>query len=94
MIVRNTTAALAFASVFALALAASPALAQPHASIHHAAQAQSIQAQSIGAGGMTRHRAQTLRACNDLANRYSQPTFGDMQSDMYRSCMAEHGESE
>jgi hypothetical protein len=87
---RNTTAALAAALVLGFAGIAPAAPARP---VHpgHAAHAQAI---GTAPDGISRHRADALRAGNDLANRYSQPTYGNMQSDTYRSCMMQHGESE
>jgi len=71
---------------------ASPSLATPRAGAHpgHAAHAQT----AAIAGAMTHRRANALRACNALANTFSQPTYGDMQFDEYRACMAQHGERE
>ena len=88
MIVRNTAAALAATLVLGLATAA-PARQPFHPG--HAAHAQSL---GVTPDGISRHRADALRACNDLANRYSQPTYGDMQSYEYRACMTQHGQSE
>jgi len=52
--------------------------------------------QPDGYGGVliSNHRAEALRACNAIANRYLQQTWGDQQGDIYRACMAEHGEVE
>ena len=49
-----------------------------------------------GYGGVliSNHRAEALRACNAIANRYPQQTWGNWQGDVYRSCMTEHGEAE
>lgn len=91
MIVRNTAVALTATLVLGLATAA---FATPaHQPFHpgHAANAQSI---GVMPDGISGHRADALRACNDLANRYSQPVYGNMQFDTYRSCMTQHGESE
>jgi len=49
-----------------------------------------------GYGGVliSNHRAQALRECNAIANRFLQQTWGDQQGDVYRACMTEHGEFE
>jgi hypothetical protein len=39
-------------------------------------------------------RAGAISDCAAAARGYSEPTWGDMQSQLYRSCMAEHGQSE
>ena len=57
----------------------------------YAARAQAFPGEA-GAAGMTQHRANAMRECNTRANRYSQPTYGNMQSYAYWSCMMERGE--
>ena len=49
-----------------------------------------------GYGGVliSNHRAEALQACNAIANRYLQQTWGDQQGDIYRACMTQHGEME
>ena len=78
-----------------LVIAATPALAAQR--IHHPgydARAQSHSRSTIGDGGMNSNRAAALRQCNDLAGEFSQSAWGNVSSDEYRACMAEHGESE
>jgi hypothetical protein len=82
------------AAVLALGFAvavASPALAQGR-TYHpgHAARAQAVG----GAMGAAAHRSEALRACNERANRYTQYTYGNMQSFVYRACMMGQGEAE
>ena len=95
---KNAAAALILGFAVAGAMA-SPTLAQTsreravRPAIHpgHAARAQAIPGDP-GAIGMTQHRANAMRECNERANRYVQYTYGNMQSYAYRSCMMEHGE--
>ena len=88
---KNAVAALALGLAVA---AASPALAKERTRTNpgHGARAQSIGG-AIGDNGMSQHRASALRTCNERANRYSQHTFGNMQSYAYWSCMMEQGET-
>jgi hypothetical protein len=39
-------------------------------------------------------RARALQECNQAAAKYPQHTWGDQQLDIYRSCMANHGQPE
>jgi hypothetical protein len=39
-------------------------------------------------------RARTLQECNQAAAKYPQTTWGHQQLDIYRSCMANHGQPE
>jgi hypothetical protein len=89
---KNAAAALILG--FVVAAAASPASAKERtrANAGHAARAQAIGGE-IGDNGMSRHRAGAIRACNERANRYSQYTYGNMQSYAYWSCMVEQGET-
>jgi hypothetical protein len=90
----NVTAAL----VLGLALAgASPALAGQR--IHHpghAARAQAVQSEQAipGAEGVTGARAQAIQDCMGTSGKFSQSTWGNMSIQLYRSCMAGHGEAE
>jgi hypothetical protein len=43
---------------------------------------------------MSGSRAQAIRECSVLAQRYPQSTWGDTQGDQYRACMAQHGQRE
>jgi hypothetical protein len=44
--------------------------------------------------GMSGARARALRECNDMANKFTQHTWGDVQIDQYRACMTQHGQQE
>ena len=39
-------------------------------------------------------RAAAIHACNVAADKYPEYIWGDTQSDVYRACMAEHGQQE
>ena len=39
-------------------------------------------------------RAQALRECSRLEQRYSEPSWGHQEIDVYRACMARHGQPE
>ena len=91
----NVTAAL----VLGVALAsASPALAAQR--IHnpgHAARAQAVQVdQGVPGGveGVAGSRAKAIQDCNGRSGKFSQTSWGTTQSQVYRSCMTEHGEAE
>lgn len=45
-------------------------------------------------GGERASRETSIRECNDLGRRYTQHLFGNMEFDIYRSCMAERGHIE
>ena len=91
---KNVTVAL----VLGLALAgASPALATER--IHHPghdARAQAIQSEQAipGAEGVTGSRAKAIQDCMGTSGRFSQSSWGNTQVQLYRSCMAGHGEVE
>jgi hypothetical protein len=89
---KTVTAALALG--VAVAAAATPALAK-HRVIPrgHAARAQAIP-DDVGDGAMSGHRAVAIRECCVRAAPFSQTTWGNVSSDQYRACMAEHGEME
>lgn len=87
------TAAAALILGFAAAgVLASPTMAQ-QTPTHpgHAAHAQATPG-AIGPDGMTAHRANAIRECNERANKYSQTLYGDLQFFQYWSCMEQHGE--
>ena len=63
---------------FSVATLASPALAQAPSNQGAAAQA----------------RAAAMRECNSQAEKYPQATYGHLQVNVYRSCMAQHGQTE
>jgi hypothetical protein len=39
-------------------------------------------------------RAAAIRACSGVASRYTEYTWGDMEFQQYRACMAQHGQVE
>jgi hypothetical protein len=49
-----------------------------------------VRAEAPAGGG----RASAIRDCAATSRGYSEPTWGDMQDNLYRSCMAEHGQAE
>ena len=88
---KTVTAALALG--LAVTAAATPAPAAQR--IHHpgyAARAQAIPGDS--GDGVSSHRAAAIRACNEQGDKYLQYVWGNVSSDVYRACMAEHGEAE
>jgi hypothetical protein len=93
---KNFTVALALGLA---AAAATPALAKERVTQPgYAARAQASPGQAtpgdVGGDGMSSQRAKALRECNDMAGKYSQSTWGNVSSDQYRACMAQHGENE
>jgi hypothetical protein len=91
----NVTAAL----VLGVALAgATPALAaQRIQHPGHAARAQAVQgdlAGPDGVEGVSGARAKALQDCMGRSGKFSQSAWGTTQAQVYRSCMAEHGEVE
>ena len=93
MIMRKTATAVAIG--FALAAAATPALAK-HRTMHPGYNARA-EAPSEAIGGMpdaTGGRAGVLRECNKEASKFLEYTWGDFQSYQRRACMAEHGQPE
>jgi len=87
---KTATAALVFG--FAVAAAATPALAKHRAASHPGYNAR---AEAIGGvGGPMEGRATVLRECNDQAGKFLEYTWGDFASYQRRACMAEHGQSE
>ena len=47
-----------------------------------------------GAGNMSAAREKAMRNCMVEARRYSQTTWGNMESHQYRTCMAQQGQPE
>jgi len=89
----NVTAAL----VLGAALIATPALAAQR--IHHpgfAARAQAVQSDQAPGGveGVTAARAKAIEDCMGTSGKFSQHGWGNTQVQLYRSCMAGHGEVE
>jgi hypothetical protein len=90
----NTFRTFTVALAVALTLASAPALAQSR--VHqggYAARAQATQS-VVTQDGIPLDRAQALRACNDLAAPFKNSSWGHGQDDIYRSCMARHGQAE
>lgn len=83
---RTAAAALALGLTVAVASPAQVRTYHPG----HAARAQAV----AGAMGAAAYRSQALRACNERANRYTEYTYGNMQSFVYRACMTGQGEAE
>jgi uncharacterized low-complexity protein len=92
---RNAMAALAVA--VAVASAASSAMAAqkrtPATNPGYAARAQAVEG-NVGEANMTKDRDAAIRECSGKANALSQTNWGYMQGNMYRTCMAEHGQME
>ena len=90
----KVTAALVLGVALA---AASPALAaqRPH---HpgHAARAQAVQSEQAvpGVEGVSGARAKAIQDCMGTSGRFAQHSWGNTQVQLYRSCMAGHGEVE
>ncbi len=90
----KVTAAL----VLGVALAgASPAFAAQR--IHHPghnARAQAVQSEHAvpGVEGVSGSRAKAIQDCMGTSGKFSQSTWGNWQAQLYRSCMAGHGEVE
>jgi hypothetical protein len=90
----KVTAAL----VLGVALAgATPALAAQR--IHHSglnARAQAVQSEQAlpGVEGVSGSRAKAIQDCMGTSGKFSQSTWGNTQVQLYRSCMAGHGEVE
>ena len=88
------TTALALSLALA---AATPALAAQR-SQHpgHAARAQAVPTeQTVPAeGGVSSARAKALQDCVGASGGFTQHSWGTTQSQLYRSCMANHGEAE
>jgi len=91
----NVTAALALGLALA---AATPALAaQRSHNPGHAARAQAIQSEQAvpgGVEGVAGARAKALQDCSNTSGKFSQSTWGNWSAQLYRSCMAGHGEAE
>src|SRR5690349_16177332 len=94
----NITAAL----VLGVALAgASPALAAQrihHLGHHlgHDARARAVQSDLAAPGveGMSGARAKAIQDCLGISGKFSQTSWGNTSVQLYRSCMAGHGEVE
>jgi hypothetical protein len=90
----NITAALVLGAALA---GASPALAAQR--IHqpgYAARAQAVQIDqgAPGVEGMSGSRAKAIQDCMGTSGKFSQSSWGNTQVQLYRSCMAGHGEVE
>ena len=95
--IRNATAALGLALAFA-AVAAAPVLAKSRAAQPgYDARAQGTAndlGRNFGADGVSVKRAQALRDCNEASGKLLQYLWGHEQTDLVRTCMAQHGEME
>ena len=88
--IQTVTAPLAIALSLGLALAAAtPALTKDRAS----RSGFGARAEALG-GEVAGQRASILRECNDESAGYKEYTWGEGQSDLYRACMAGHGQPE
>ena len=87
---QNFTRVLAMA----LSLASTPGLAASNAThVGYTAHAQAIEG-VIAADSTSPVRERALRECNNRAEPFKNYTWGHAQSDIYRSCMSEHGQPE
>jgi hypothetical protein len=43
--------------------------------------------------GISAARAAAIKECSTLAQRYPETTFGSTEFQLYRSCMAQHGQA-
>jgi len=80
------------AAVALSALLATPAIALA-AQQGHRAYAQSPYTSGEGQL-MSEARAQALRDCATLEQKWGQAAWGSQQLDVYRECMAQHGQAE
>jgi hypothetical protein len=69
------------AGVVLATLVAAPAFAQPHDSGNNG-------------NHMSAARAAAIHECSARAARYNEYTWGDLEFQQYRACMAEHGQPE
>jgi hypothetical protein len=83
---RRSTSALVLG--LALAATATPTLAKSRAA--HSGQAARAQAVE----GVSPERARALRECSALAAPFKEITWNNWEIDLYRSCMAQHGQPE
>jgi hypothetical protein len=80
---------------FAVAASVSPALARTQG--HHRSHANYDASSSAYNGGgypISAARATALRECTALESRYPEYLWGIQEYQIYRACMAEHGEVE
>jgi hypothetical protein len=89
----NVTAALVLGAALA---GASPALAAQRIQPGHAARAQAVQGDLAGPSveGVSGSRAKAIQDCMGTSGKFSQSSWGNTQIQLYRSCMAGHGETE
>jgi len=94
----KVTAALVLGAALA---GASPALAAQrihHLGHHlgHDARAQAVQSDLAAPGveGMSGARAKAIQDCLGISGKFSQTSWGNTSVQLYRSCMAGHGEVE
>ena len=89
--IRTLTAALTLG--VAATCFAPQAFARPHAISGFEANAQAI-GPELAARAAAAQRGAIIRACNEAAAPFREYTWGNEQSDRYRACMAEHGQTE
>jgi hypothetical protein len=65
-----------------------------HVTRHHAGSAYRARAQVNSFGEFGSARDAALRGCTELSRKYSESTWGDMQIQQQRACMAAHGQPE
>jgi hypothetical protein len=90
----NVTAAVVLGAALA---AASPALAAQR--MHHRghdARAQAVQIEQAVPrdGAVSGARARAIQGCVGTSGKFSQSSWGNTEMQLYRSCMAGHGEVE
>ena len=93
-----SAAAFAFCVATAAAFASPAVAATKHHHHHHTGTASEARAQALdptaAAEGVSAHRAQALRECSVESGKLVQKDWGVRQSEVYGSCMMEHGEAE
>lgn len=83
------------AAVALSALLAIPTLAQAREGYRANAQAPNPSGDmSVNSTRMSPARSQALRDCTALEQKWDQRTWGSQQLDVYRECMAQHGQAE
>jgi len=90
----TSLATFAAALAVVLTVTSAPALAKSRAQAGHAARAQAIE-HVVTQDGVSLERAQALRDCNNQVTSFKEYTWGgNAPSQIYRSCMAKHGQPE
>lgn len=79
------------------AVLAMPMMASAEQSYHRGYRAQAQAPYGTGvtdAARMTPARVRALQECSTLEQKWPQSSFGAQQLEVYRACMAEHGQAE